>query len=448
MIRVKAMVDTEKNKVVFAESDEDFADVLFSFLTIPMGTIVSLTCDKEMTTGCMNNLYESVQNLNVKYFRTQECKKMLLYPVNGVPSQCMRLKIRTDYSIDDYSYFSCERDTCTNSSSNKMLYQNQTICDKCRRYTTEFERNPVKGGAFLKRLIPLVISDDLQLMHPTSSKSFSFLSDLGGVRALELREFRIGQEEVLNLLKNSLVSREALTHTLLQKDETNQGNVFRGRVSFSLFEKNCVHGGVENGKKIDVKLFVSKSKKIVCFAEVAEDFVDLIFSFLTVPLGHLLKQMLDGAIIDGCVDNLYKSIAELDVKYFNSCNEKEMLLNPKIAPKFGYDNQLISVEEVSCDVYFDNTSTAITLKDPKIPTQKEDASNGGFIVGPTMFTVTDNLSVVPISVATRLTILSKLDVLMSDVQERVVHVGNNEAVRLLLASFGSESALTDTFLKP
>ncbi|WCJ20388.1 hypothetical protein M5689_002623 [Euphorbia peplus] len=63
------------------------------------------------------------------------------------------------------------------------------------------------------------------------------------------------------------------------------------------------------------------------------------------------------------------------------------------------------------------------------------------MAGLAMFTVTDNLSVIPISPISGLNILNKLDLPLCDVQERVVHVGNNEAVRLLVASFVSEPAL-------
>jgi hypothetical protein len=38
-ISLKASVDKKSNRVVFVESDEFFVDILFSFLTMPMGTI-------------------------------------------------------------------------------------------------------------------------------------------------------------------------------------------------------------------------------------------------------------------------------------------------------------------------------------------------------------------------------------------------------------------------
>ncbi|WJZ88121.1 hypothetical protein VitviT2T_007451 [Vitis vinifera] len=54
-ISLKIAIDKEKNQVLFAESDIDFVDVLFSFLTLPMGTILRLA-DKKSGVGCMDYL--------------------------------------------------------------------------------------------------------------------------------------------------------------------------------------------------------------------------------------------------------------------------------------------------------------------------------------------------------------------------------------------------------
>ncbi|KAF2312613.1 hypothetical protein GH714_035230 [Hevea brasiliensis] len=84
------------------------------------------------------------------------------------------------------------------------------------------------------------------------------------------------------------------------------------------------------------------------------------------------------------------------------------------------------------------------MKDPKAPHYKEAISNGGFVLGPETFIVTDDLTVTlsPVSV---LSILNKLKVAFSDIEERIVYAGNKEALQLLIASYISESALTDTF---
>nr|CAB3488120.1 unnamed protein product [Digitaria exilis] len=62
-IDVKLFVDREKKKVLFAESDKEFVDVLFSFLTMPLGTIVRLL-DKQSQMGCLDELYKSVEDLS------------------------------------------------------------------------------------------------------------------------------------------------------------------------------------------------------------------------------------------------------------------------------------------------------------------------------------------------------------------------------------------------
>ena len=40
--QLKLFVEKERNRVVFAEAGSDFIDTLFSFLTLPMGTIVRI----------------------------------------------------------------------------------------------------------------------------------------------------------------------------------------------------------------------------------------------------------------------------------------------------------------------------------------------------------------------------------------------------------------------
>ncbi|CAJ2670637.1 unnamed protein product [Trifolium pratense] len=39
---LRVLVDNERNKVVYAEAGKDFVDALFSFLTLPLGTIARL----------------------------------------------------------------------------------------------------------------------------------------------------------------------------------------------------------------------------------------------------------------------------------------------------------------------------------------------------------------------------------------------------------------------
>ena len=98
-IRVKFLVDNEKRKVVFAESGKEFVDVLLSFLTLPLGTIVRLL-GKESSLGCFDELYRSVESLDASHFQTKACRNMLLRPLSAAGIVHEDLVVR----IDDASH--------------------------------------------------------------------------------------------------------------------------------------------------------------------------------------------------------------------------------------------------------------------------------------------------------------------------------------------------------
>ena len=56
---LKLLINKKDNKVVFAETKNDFIDFLFNLLTLPIGTIVSLL-PKE---NCLRNLHKSINKL-------------------------------------------------------------------------------------------------------------------------------------------------------------------------------------------------------------------------------------------------------------------------------------------------------------------------------------------------------------------------------------------------
>ncbi|XP_068339144.1 uncharacterized protein [Pyrus communis] len=202
---------------------------------------------------------------------------------------------------------------------------------------------------------------------------------------------------------------------------------------------------------ISIKLIISKSKNIVCYAEAGEDFVNLLFSFLTLPLGFVAKQIQDGSL-KGCIDQLHRSVQNLDAQYLKSNHHKEMLVNPKLAPGFCYNSPL-GIEEAT--YYYLNSrlttdSSLISSDTPsesfKIEPIDNNSSARGFLKGPASFTVADNLVIRPISAIFQLSILDKLNVPLTDIEKRVELMGKKEALSLLVASFASDSALINAFI--
>jgi len=68
----------------------------------------------------------------------------------------------------------------------------------------------------------------------------------------------------------------------------------------------------ENGSSSDcdalrVKLLVTKTDQSVVHAEVPEEFCNILFSFLTLPLGQVIKH-LGGSSSISSIDNLHRSV--------------------------------------------------------------------------------------------------------------------------------------------
>ncbi|KAM5583409.1 hypothetical protein ABKV19_003355 [Rosa sericea] len=282
----------------------------------------------------MKNLYTSVENIDVQQFHNEVCRDKLLSPRNAAESHCKDLKLKIDIG-ESTQYFLCPNLNCLGVSEDKLLLP------WIESFTFPFHPPLlINKGIFVKGLARLIVTDDLQVLPPLSGTRLPFFTKLGVMDGDITEEtFNIGVSEVLNLLICSFVSKTPLTEILLKhKPEPNfsteivdQGTCIEpqmaGETVIAEEEEISVkpmvstprkaweyfvnlpfsfltppHGFTSKQKqgssskeliveeeKISVKLMVSKSRKMVCFAEAGEDFVNLLFSFLTLPLGFILK---------------------------------------------------------------------------------------------------------------------------------------------------------------
>ena len=202
----------------------------------------------------------------------------------------------------------------------------------------------------------------------------------------------------------SFVSKTPLTKIFLKQEpvpEPSNINI-NGRIHVKI---QNVGDNTNEEDNISIKLVVSKSRETVCYAEAGDDFVSLLFSFLTLPLGSILKKMGNSSSLKGCTDQLYISVQDLEEQYLKSNYHKELLVDPKLVPGFCYPN-LLGIEEASYswigndDDMFgyatdsllipSNSLYQLEVKDPKSQ-YSEGKSARGFLKGPVMFIVTDNL---------------------------------------------------------
>ncbi|XP_071715776.1 uncharacterized protein [Rutidosis leptorrhynchoides] len=163
---VKFVIQKSKKKVLCAQVDNFFVELLFSFLTIPLGAVVRLTND----TSAIRNLSNSISKLgDENYFKSEDIKKRLVEPM--LEPRYMKV---TDYL--------------------PQIYKQDTV-----------------KGSFLKENASLVVSDDLQiLVSPSVNTVKEFTSGIP-LDDIELLPMSIGEPEALLILKLSLHSKSVLT---------------------------------------------------------------------------------------------------------------------------------------------------------------------------------------------------------------------------------------------
>ncbi|RWR96795.1 hypothetical protein CKAN_02619700 [Cinnamomum micranthum f. kanehirae] len=476
IISLKLVVDKKMNRVVFAESDNDFVDVLLSFLTMPIGTIIRLT-GKESKIGGMSTLYESVEDLDVSLLQTEACKKMLLYPKNSSEEHCKNLKVNVD-DTEPTKYYVCSWDCCAKKHQLVSTFYNaQCGCGQSMKKQMIFNKKPefFASRVFVKGNMRFIIRDDLQVFPVSMNSTFTLLDELGisDASVLEERNVNIGSAEVLHLLNRSLLSKTPLTDVLLLDhdmiDRSEQDSQMDALHWKDFAQPQEEKGNGSNSKKISVKLTVRKSNKKVVYAEGGEEFADLLFSFLAFPMGFVPK-FFGGDSGIKCLDNLYRSVQVL--KEFIKSEECEgLLVDPNLGPYFSCKNQPLQIKEQNpwqptiIDCYCSSDICGIDIKildyssercrhgtlkkqlftiNPKYPSPVKELG-GSFIAGPAMFLVTDELNVKQHSPMSGISLLTKLNISMIDLEEHVVSVGEVEAASLLKASLISKSVLTDVF---
>ncbi|KAL3506064.1 hypothetical protein ACH5RR_031446 [Cinchona calisaya] len=440
-VGLKLLVDKKRNKVVAAEANKDFVDILLSFLTLPLGTIVRATKDQPagMDTSlmrCMYNLYESVENLSTDNFLTETCKTILLNPRNPLAEHCMNLKL----NVDDYypdSYFQCS------NWSNHHCYSCDYSEAKCSCRGTFTKQNFLNRphstddyqGAFVKGKMTFLISDDLKVTTNSPSHLVQLFSNLGLDDVNQITEISVaaGLEEVSRLLKYLLISKSPLTDVFLPYKKGKVDNTILPEPNYIPPSLPEVQGKTSTSK-LSLKIILRKSTNSVLFAEASDDVVDFLFSFFTLPLGSVVK-LLDGNSGLGCVDNLFRDVNSLDKEWLTIPPEK--LLDAGVKDRYKCLKQPLRIQDRQEMYYYYSQ-----FVDPRYLPGQEKYS-GRFIKPHSSFVASDDLTLTPLSSASSIGFLKEHKVPISDIEEQVIVVGEAEALCILKASLTSDSAITD-----
>ncbi|KAL8473485.1 hypothetical protein ACS0TY_030352 [Phlomoides rotata] len=408
-LSLKVFINKEKTKVLFAEAENDFADVLLSFLNLSLGKIVKIVekqyGDRAPCIGSLTSLYNGLANTDMVNLWSVRGNEMLDNPkiMDSTMESTRNLKVCVDYT---------ESSTYAFGESYK--------------------------GVFTQNSASFIICDDLRMVPNAMGSIMQTFSELGlditDMQGAETRNVTFGLKEIIHLLKESLVSPTPLSDLIFSKQRlhTKFASVkSEARSSLHQIKKETT----SHAKKMVLKVMFQKSTKKFLFAQAEEDFVEFLFSLLIIPLG-LVERLLGSNTCLNNIDNLYRSIADLiDDKYLKNQNIKANLTKP--VPSEYYSSNcflLMRGDARQCVLYPD---MVYCYSDGRL-----------FVEGSRTYMVTDDLTVTRLCVSTSLSVLNEMKVSLSDVEEVELQIGLEEALNILKASLTSTCALTDGLINP
>ncbi|XP_057792651.1 uncharacterized protein LOC131009376 isoform X2 [Salvia miltiorrhiza] len=228
---LKVMINKERTKVLFADSDSHFADILLSFLSLPLGRIVKVLekhyGDEAPSIGSLSSLYRSLVNLDSSYFWTDGAKQTLLDPTSSLEHEYGRLKLDiTDFQPAEYFYCIGLYQCSYRFRSVSIYYDHVKKCKfglcggtmKIEVVKKGSEAAASRDGVFTMNTSSFLISDDLHIF-PSETGLLGVISFLGITDMDNAEQIKVdlGFTEIMNLLKASLTSPTPLSDIILNK---------------------------------------------------------------------------------------------------------------------------------------------------------------------------------------------------------------------------------------
>ncbi|KAL9677832.1 hypothetical protein QQ045_015668 [Rhodiola kirilowii] len=205
-------------------------------------------------------------------------------------------------------------------------------------------------------------------------------------------------------------------------------------------------------------LFVDDKSSKLLFAEADKEFVDFLFTILSLPLATVTRLLKQEDDMLGSLGSLYKGIESLSNSYFQPGLSNKAVLCPSVILPFN-DNRvpLMIVDEadrlyrcqyciskyVKCSETCPNCYRSMSVR-----VEYHNSSSAGYVKDAVAYVVMDDLEVKPMSSTS--SIISLLNTFdnkhVGDIKEKTVSLGKAEALQLLRASLLSKTVLTDVFL--
>ncbi|XP_020577574.1 uncharacterized protein LOC110022803 [Phalaenopsis equestris] len=221
-VTVTFLIDREEKRVVCAEAGSDFVDVLFSFLTLPLGSIVRLL-GKQSGWGSLDSLCQSVEQLDIKHFQTDACKKMLLNPRSAAALTCEDLKVKNIFAGNPRMSYYCEETLSLIQSVSQTVFQQERTCrcHRCGKLMNKccFHMNKISecGGIFVNERVNFLITDNLRVIPASLKGGCSLFKELQITDSsiMEKKLIHFGTEEYTELVEKAISIQESIDRDLL-----------------------------------------------------------------------------------------------------------------------------------------------------------------------------------------------------------------------------------------
>ncbi|KAH9767832.1 hypothetical protein KPL71_011419 [Citrus sinensis] len=220
-LKLSLMIDKRANKVLFAEAESDFVNFLFNLLSLPIGTVINLFRNESMF-GCIENLYQSLENFNAAYLQPDKNKSQLLKPhlaVSSVNPPLLLAEANSQSQDTKYIYF-CMGRYHSNMTDVAGIDCPECLCtmDHSLQFVDSNSCKTIKSieGGIVQNLVTYLVTDDLLVTPMSMITGIDLLQhNVKDVCVLEKRVVEFGTKEGLELLKYSLKSKTALTNVFL-----------------------------------------------------------------------------------------------------------------------------------------------------------------------------------------------------------------------------------------
>ncbi|XP_019258375.1 PREDICTED: uncharacterized protein LOC109236638 [Nicotiana attenuata] len=204
--------------------------------------------------------------------------------------------------------------------------------------------------------------------------------------------------------------------------------------------------------KLSMKLLIDTKARKVVFAEAEKKCVDFLFHILSLPVGSVVRLLKEKGM-NGCLSNLYNSIENLNETYLlSNVQAKDILLKPRSS---------VGISSVPYRLLNDGTVEKIFYKCSSSSSTKCSYSSHYVTDGPSavcpncrnsmsakfQYVAPPIVEEAVAAIGVTITGFDKLNVKDAAVlQEKVVNIGVEEALKFLKASFESKTVLTSVFL--